>query len=411
MTETNTHCDFLNLIESPDPSFLDFQQMQDVISLMEGINRNIPFQQTLEYIFASFQKYIPYTHIGVALLEGELIRATFAVSNPEHAELKTKLLGYGTDIRKTSLPSVLKSRSIRIIDDLEAYTAGKPLQPYNHLLLEAGIRSSITFPLMNEDVPVGILFFSSDRTRIYTEKHVWFLHILENSLMLALERGILQENMVLSSSLALATMVEERDKTIGGHLLRMKKYSRKLSELLYQERKFPDEIDFAFITDIDRFSPLHDIGKVSIRDHILLKPGSLTREEFKIMQTHTVYGGKVLRRADETLRAWGRGIYQMGIEIAEGHHEKWDGSGYPYGLKGEEIPLSARIVAICDVFDALTSPRVYKPAFPVDKAFQLMQEANGSHFDPVIFEVFEKNKIRFVQLYKLFQSGESVVGL
>lgn len=381
------------------PANLDIRQMRDIVSLVEGLNRNIPFQQTLDYVFNAFQMYIPYTHIGVALLDGKIVRATFAASSPKHRSLAQKLMGYATDIRITSLNNVIKTGNARMINDLEVYAAGKPLRPYNRILLEAGIKSSITFPLLRNGTAVGILFFSSDRKNVYTGEHIRFLKILAGNLLLALERGILLENMVISSSLALAALAEKRDTETGEHLTRIKHYCRFLAELLYKNKKFQSILDFKFIGDLERFSPLHDIGKVAIRDNILLKPGPLTKEEYKIMQTHTVYGAKVLRTADENLKHMGRSIYQMGIEIAEGHHEKWDGSGYPFGLEGEKIPLSARIVAISDVFDALTSPRVYKPAFTFEDAFVMMCKESQTHFDPVIFDIFEKNKEAVYKLY------------
>lgn len=401
-TDGNTPLDH-NSSLLPD---LDSRQMREIITLIEGINRNTPFQQTLDYIFTSFQKYIPYTHIGVALLDGKLIRATYASTGPEHPGLAKKLLGYGTDIRKTSLGNVLKNGTARVINDLEAYLEGKPLRTYNRFLLEEGVKSSITFPLLNNGVPVGILFFSSSCKNVYTAGHVRFLQILAGSLMLSLERSILLEDMVLSSSLALATLAEERDQETGDHLSRIKRYSRRLSELLFQKKKYNSILDFKYIGDIERFSPLHDIGKVAIRDHILLKPGPLTPQEYAVMQTHTVYGANVLRLADERLKFWGRSMYQMGIEIAESHHEKWDGSGYPHGMKGEEIPLSSRIVAICDVFDALTSPRVYKPAYSFEEALEVMREESEVHFDPVIFKIFEKNEDIFRKLNESFQRKE-----
>ncbi|ADU26850.1 HD-GYP domain-containing protein [Ethanoligenens harbinense] len=371
---------------------------RNIIPLLEGLNRNVSFKETLDYIFNTFRAYIPYTHIGVALLDGKVIRGTYVATSPEHAGLAQKLRGYATDIRTTSLYQVIQSGQVRVINDLEAYLEGKPLRPYNRFLLEAGVRSSITFPLMQNEVPIGLVFFSSIQKNVYTAPHVQFLQILAGSLMFALERGILLENMVLTSTLSLAALTEERDVETGEHLLRIKRYSRLLAELLYQNKRFQTILDFKFIGDIERFSPLHDIGKVAIRDEILLKPGKLTPEEYRIMQTHTVYGAKVLRMADAKLKNWGRSMYRMGIEIAESHHEKWDGSGYPYGLNGEKIPLSARIVAVCDVFDALMSPRVYKRAYSFDETFEIMRKESAQHFDPVIFELFDKNKEAFRNL-------------
>jgi response regulator RpfG family c-di-GMP phosphodiesterase len=240
-------------------------------------------------------------------------------------------------------------------------------------------------------VPIGIIFFSSNQKNVYKKEHVEFLNILANSITLSLEEDILIDDMIVSSTLALATLTEERDSETGKHLDRMKRYSKLIAELLSQEDKYKDIIDADYINDIERFSPLHDIGKVAIRDEILLKPAKLTEEEFNIMKTHTIYGGKVLRRADENIRKIGHSIFSMGIEIAEGHHERWDGTGYPNSIKGEDIPLSARIVAVADVLDALTSKRPYKRAYSFEESINIIYEEAGNHFDPFIVEVLRKN--------------------
>ncbi|MBP5184919.1 MAG: HD domain-containing protein, partial [Lachnospiraceae bacterium] len=133
-------------------------------------------------------------------------------------------------------------------------------------------------------------------------------------------------------------------------------------------------------------APLHDVGKINIPDTVLNKPGKLTDEEFEIMKTHTTAGKKIMERAISTLS--GENYLKEARNMAAYHHERWDGKGYPEGLAGEVIPLSARIMAVADVFDALVSPRVYKPAFPVEKALQIIREGSGTQFDPKCVEVF-----------------------
>lgn len=370
-----------------------FNNFESLILIVEDLNKNVPFKQVLQLIFDSFSEYIPYTHIGVALIEdeGKTIKASYAVSGEFNSELPKKILGYKTSISRTSLGKILYSRKPRIINDLEEYLIGKKVNDYNKILLENGIKSSITFPLINKDVPIGIIFFSSNQKNIYKKEHVEFLNILANSITLSLEEDILIDDMIVSSTLALATLTEERDNETGKHLDRMKKYSKLIAELLSHEDKYKGIIDIDYINDIERFSPLHDIGKVAIRDEILLKPAKLTEEEFNIMKTHTIYGGKVLRLADENVRKIGHSIFSMGIEIAEGHHERWDGTGYPNNIKGEDIPLSARIVAVADVLDALTSKRPYKRAYSFEESIKIIYEEAGNHFDPFIVEVLRKN--------------------
>ncbi|MDW8801912.1 HD domain-containing protein [Clostridium sp. A1-XYC3] len=370
-----------------------FNKFNSIILLIENLGRNIPFKDILNYIFDSFIEYIPYTYIGIALIkdDGKSIQASYGVSGKNHENLPKRLLGFKTSIERTSLGKIIEYGKERIINDLEMYVSNSEVTEYNRILLEEGIRSSITLPLKNDKEVVGIIFFSSNIKNVYKKEHVKFLKTLANSIMLSLEEDIIIDDMIISSTLALATLTEERDSDTGDHLNRMKSYSRIIAQLLSKDKKYAEIIDMQYIDNIERFSPLHDIGKVAIKDDILLKPSKLTEDEFETMKTHTIYGGKVLRRAEENLKKSGRNIFKIGIEIAEGHHEKWDGSGYPYGRRGEDIPLSARIVAIADVFDALTSNRPYKKAFTFEESTKIIYEGSGKHFDPYIINVFLNN--------------------
>lgn len=226
--------------------------------------------------------------------------------------------------------------------------------------------------------------------------------MLANSIAISFEQNIFIDDLLYSNTLALAKLAEARDEDTGEHLERMKIYSSKMAELLYSDGIYEDIIDIEYISQIERFSPLHDIGKVGVPDGILLKPGKLTKEEFEEMKKHTTYGAEVLRTAEQTISKHKRCLFGIGIEIAEGHQEKWDGSGYPFGKKENEIPLSARIVAVADVLDALTSERPYKKAFSFETSFQMMVEERGTHFDPVIIDSFVKHKEDIFRIYQKF---------
>jgi putative two-component system response regulator len=185
---------------------------------------------------------------------------------------------------------------------------------------------------------------------------------------------------------SLAKLAESRDPETGAHLERIREYCRLLTDELARTERFASVIDADFAEAIYLTSPLHDIGKVGIPDHILQKPGKLTREEFEIMKLHAQMGGETL---DAAARMHPDHAYLlMARDIAFTHHERFDGSGYPKGLKGMEIPLCGRIVALADAYDALTTRRVYKEAYSHEETAQLIVEEAGTHFDPDIVDAF-----------------------
>ena len=377
-----------------------FHKIDNLISLIENINNNSSFMETLNFINTTFSSFVPYNYIGIALIDEEVmeLEASYGVSDGTILGLPANLVGRRWRIKDTSLGSLIESGEARIINDLEEYTEGKEMKIYNQILLEAGIRASITLPLKVSGRPVGVIFFSSSRKNVYHAGHLNFLRTLVNSIAISFNQNIVINDILYSSTLALAKLAEARDEDTGEHLIRMKAYSKLIAELLYEKEKY-DEITLEFIDMLERFSPLHDIGKVGISDKILLKPGKLSQEEFEEMKRHTVYGAEVLKTAELNMGDSRKSWFGMGIEIAEGHHERWDGSGYPYGKKGNKIPLCARIVAVADVFDALTSRRPYKEAFDLQTAYSILLDGRGRHFDPEIIDIFMENKDKFEDLY------------
>lgn len=197
----------------------------------------------------------------------------------------------------------------------------------------------------------------------------------------------------LGTILGLAKLAEYRDEDTGLHLERISEYCCILGRELIDHPKYRGHVDMAYVEDLHHSSILHDIGKVWVKDSILLKPGGLTEEEFAHIRRHAAKGGDIIRTIERRI---GTPSYlRLGREIAYSHHEKWDGSGYPEGLKGENIPLSARITAVADVYDALTSKRPYKPAFDHDKAVSIIREGRGSHFEPDLVDIFLKLNLQF----------------
>lgn len=200
--------------------------------------------------------------------------------------------------------------------------------------------------------------------------------------------------------LTLAKLAESRDPETGGHLIRIREYSQAIAEQLVHQGRYTEHITAQFLQDLYRASPLHDIGKIGIPDYILLKPGRLTAEEFAIMQQHAVLGANILDQA--VTHANIGGFLAMAATVARFHHERFDGSGYPTGLVGEQIPLPARIVALADVYDAITSKRPYKPAHSPAEARDIIRRDSAKHFDPAIVSAFDTCFSRFVDMQQQF---------
>ncbi|MGN1125683.1 MAG: HD-GYP domain-containing protein, partial [Candidatus Gastranaerophilaceae bacterium] len=200
---------------------------------------------------------------------------------------------------------------------------------------------------------------------------------------------------------SLAKLAQSRDDETGKHLERVQKYCYVLSVELAKNSPYKDIIDKKFIKDIVYASPLHDIGKVAIPDAILLKPGKLTPEEYDIMKLHTLYGAETLEDVHKKFGA--NQFIAMGRDIAKYHHERWDGRGYLEGLKDVEIPLSARIMAIADVYDAIVSKRVYKEPLSHEKCVEIIKKARGTQFDPYIVDAFVTVNGEFDKIRKNFE--------
>ncbi|MGN7612134.1 response regulator [Magnetococcales bacterium HHB-1] len=200
---------------------------------------------------------------------------------------------------------------------------------------------------------------------------------------------------------AMGTLAEFRDPETGNHIRRTQHYVKLLAQSLQHDPLFADYLTPSIIELLYKSAPLHDIGKVGVPDHILLKPGRLSDDEFVEMKKHAKYGHDAIISAEAFLDE-PESFLQMAREIAYAHHERWDGTGYPVGLKGEAIPLPARLMAVADVYDALISKRVYKPPFPHEKAVKIILEGSGSHFDPRIVQEFEEISDQFLKISQQF---------
>ena len=261
--------------------------------------------------------------------------------------------------------------------------------------LELGAADYITKPvrpaIMRARVAAQLeLKFARDRMR---QENTW----LEEQVTLRRNENQRLQDISLR---ALSSLAATRDNETGNHILRTQGYVRVLCEHLAAKGSHPERLTPDGIRFITMAAPLHDIGKVGIPDSILLKPGKLDDAEWQVMRTHAALGAEAIRRAIEQDGGDPKpfGFLAAAIEIAEHHHEKWDGSGYPGGLAGDAIPLPARLMAVADVFDALISRRVYKPPFPPEEAAALIERGRGTDFDPELVDAFLERRQEFFEI-------------
>jgi len=252
--------------------------------------------------------------------------------------------------------------------------------------LKAGAKDFVSKPFDLSEVLI----------RVYNMLEVRLLHKELHNYNDVLEQRVqertadLQES-YLETIFTMTRAAEYKDEDTGAHVQRISYYSRELARMLGMDEEFVDKIFFA--------SPMHDIGKIGIPDHILLKPGGFTPDEWEVMKGHASMGAKILSNSNSP-------YLKMGAEIALNHHESWDGGGYPNGKRGEAIPLTARIMNICDIYDALRSKRPYKPAFGHLKTVDIITRGDGrtqpEHFDPVIFSAFKQNHQSFRDIFEAY---------
>ncbi len=254
--------------------------------------------------------------------------------------------------------------------------------------LSAELSSNLVMPIIANSGPVGVFDFGSRQAGTFTPSEVSMCSMLVDQMSYSLENIRLVNELSRSRDAVIrgmALLAEIRDTHIGGHLNRICAYSKYLSDQLIGRSGY-GEVTPNFIDTIARAAALHDVGKVGIPDAILLKPGKLTVPEFEVMKSHTSMGAELLEGLMEDYGEYA--MITMGAEMAIAHHEWWDGTGYPNQTAGRDIPLSARILTICDVYDALTSRRVYKEAWSTEETIKTIREKAGIQFDPELVKIF-----------------------
>lgn len=371
---------------------LDLFPGEDEFSIL---NTNLPLSEkliTLHRVIAQHFDFIE--RIAVALYEPETgYLKTFLSSDRDGV---SPITAYRKPLREsTSLSQIARSRRPRALNDLDQVLAGSPIE---QKVKRHGFVASYTVPMYHQEDLSGFVFFNS------TRKHVFFGHTVHHLNMLSHLISLMVMNDLtligtLAATIRTATgFVRSRDFETGAHLERMASYARMIAMTLAKSHSLSDE----FIEHLFLFAPLHDIGKMAIPDRVLLKPGKLDDDELAVMRTHTTKGAEIVDTMVANMKMGNFSSISILRNLVEYHHEVLDGSGYPKGLTGDQIPIEARIVAVADIFDALTSERPYKRAWTNEEAFAELTRQSGLRLDASCVEAVVGNVKEILRIQKTF---------
>jgi response regulator RpfG family c-di-GMP phosphodiesterase len=402
------------LKEERDRYIQQITRLNEIIGLL---NKGAAFEEIFDIIAKSLNNAIPFDRLAVAIINDAGQVETRLVSSTKNILIN---INDKFPLSDSSLLKVSETKQYHIINDLEEYYRQNPSSERTKLLLQEGMRSSMTIPLIIANRLKGFLLFASVQPNTFNNDHIQFAETISGHIVFSIQRGELLHELDMynkkleqivkirthqllktqkATIFALSSLTELRDPETGYHLDRMRIYCM----LLAQIAKYSGavlEISNQYLRDLYDSSILHDIGKVGIPDTILLKPGKLTHEEFEIIKTHTTIGYNALKRASQEMGQ--DSFLSMAMDVTLYHHETWDGTGYPYGLSEDEIPLSARIVTIVDVYDALTTIRPYKEAYSHQKSIEIMK-SEAHRYDPHLFELFIQNADDFDAIRQKYQ--------
>lgn len=371
--------------------------------ILEDLNKHISLRDKLIAAHKSVIEFFPF-----------IARIAIAIYDPDTDLLKTYLHSSGDDNpmdhyqtlldNAPSLKEIIKKGLPRVVNNLLTFEDGQHEHEHTKRIGRQGYAASYTLPFFNDGVFTGFIFFNSNERDVFTENVLRQLDIYGHMISLTVINELTAVHTLTAAIKTTGSFTHFRDPETGSHLDRMSRYSHLIATELANKYHLND----VYIEHIFMFSPLHDIGKIGIPDRILLKPGELDDDERAVMKTHVAKGREMV---DELLENFGlENIEHMDVlrNIAEFHHEAINGGGYPSGKKGDEIPLEARIVAVADVFDALTSSRPYKDAWDNDKAIQTLKELAGETLDRDCVDALIKHMDKIEHIQKHF--NENIYG-
>lgn len=394
------------------------EQVNQINEIIAMLNRGKSTDDIFHSLNSTLKKIIPFDTLVLLIInkDGSTVTVKLVESDSESIFKKDSRFTMDDPLLK----DVSTTKALLSIDDVEDFPQAYSDSEFIRHFTGGGYKSLLILPLIMKNVNRGFLVFTARSVEAFVKSHVSFLESIGGQISFSIERGELideieqytknlehtieirtkeilktQKSMIF----ALSKIADTRDRTTGDHLERIRSYCVLIAQILKYSGN--EEITNQFIRDLYDSSILHDIGKVGIPDSILLKKDRLTPDELQIMLKHATIGYEALKTASKDLGE--DSFLKMALDITLYHHERWDGSGYPFGLRGTDIPLSARIVAIADVYDALTTARPYKKAFTHEESLDVMnKEANK--FDPKLLNIFMGNAEEFNQIRMRFIS-------
>jgi len=370
---------------------MDFHQ-----DILNELNKNVTLSEKLESIHRVLKSRFDFIErIAVAVYDAKTdMLKTFSHSSGPAAPL----VRYEAPMRESpSLLEILKNGMPRVVNDLAAFGPGT--KEHTRRLAAQGYAASYTMPMYVNGTFLGFVFFDSNEKNSLHQEVLHHLDVFGHLVSLTIINDLMTIRTMLATVKAARDISAHRDMETGAHLDRMAHYVRLIAKELAGKHHFDDE----FIEHIFLFAPLHDIGKIGVPDTIMRKPDKLTEEEFDQMKSHAVKGRQLI---DAMLKDFGLDSFRhvdVMRNIAELHHETIDGKGYPHGMKGDEIPIESRIIAVADIFDALTSRRPYKPAWSNPEAFLALRQLAGMQLDRDCVEALVHNADKVEEIQNRFK--------
>lgn len=372
-------------------------QLFDHEDRLTVVDANIELSKKIAFIHRALEAQFPFiARIAAALHDpkSDLIKTFVHSSNAGNP-----LPHYQAKLAETpSLLQILEKGHPRVVNNLSIFDQSR--HEHAKKVNAQGYHSSYTMPMYQHGTLFGFLFFNSLETDVFTENVLQQLDPFGHLIIMTIISDLSFSQTLLASIKTARDIAHVRDDETASHQDRMSRYARLIAQIIADEHGFSDE----YIERVFEFAPLHDIGKIGVPDRILLKNDKLTEEEFKLMQSHTVKGRKIIDQLLDNFSLNNMPFIDMLRNIAEFHHEAMDGSGY-HGRKGEDIPIEARIVAVADVFDALTSRRPYKQAWSNDEAFAMLQNLSGSKFDPACVQALIAHRPEIEKIQQQFKEN------